>query len=641
MYTPDPSDVIYCKVIPMLIRKKPVFILAVLAVCVLLSTVPVLAASTQVHVVKYASDGTTVLSEQTLTYQQMRDTLPVLGDGTTHYYHQGPVFLDDPDPVVEQQLRWNPEEDINLLEKDMGAVRGTNVKVLCDLVGGMSAGETIRVKAIDGFLKYFAYDNVYGYSAREGPIGLVWEKNGLYPDTGYSDGMRLVWFADASTNPWGVHAFGNQDWHDAAAEEYWYYYVSMGESYPTTTGLSVQDVSEIAIFSDDPAPTPPAAGFTATMNTVTNPGFESGTLSGWAQSNASVANTIAHTGIYSAKLYSAKGSVSYIQQSLDLTNIDQITYYYRIDQAATGYLDVYIDSTKVTTFSTVAPWTAGTIDVSSYSGTHTIRFSARSGTSKTNKITAYIDDAAALREFPSGVTGYPPLAVTFRDTTTNNPTTWAWTFGDGCTSSAQNPFHTFTMPGSYAVSLTASNADGSDTETKAGFVTVNGYAPVAAFTGSPTSGSVPLTVTFIDQSTNTPTAWSWNFGDGGTSTTRNPIHQYTATGTYTVTLTATNAFGSDPETKSGYITVTAAGQAPVAAFTGSPTTGSAPLTVQFTDQSSGSPTSWSWNFGDRKTSTAQNPSHSYTKKGTYTVTLTVTNAYGSNALTKTGYIVVS
>ena len=68
--------------------------------------------------------------------------------------------------------------------------------------------------------------------------------------------MRLVWFADASlnSNPWGVHAFGNWDWHEAAAPEYWYIRYEGSEAYPTTTGLSVTDVSQITIYSDDPAP---------------------------------------------------------------------------------------------------------------------------------------------------------------------------------------------------------------------------------------------------------------------------------------------------------------------------------------------------------------------------------------------------
>jgi PKD repeat protein len=165
-------------------------------------------------------------------------------------------------------------------------------------------------------------------------------------------------------------------------------------------------------------------------------------------------------------------------------------------------------------------------------------------------------------------------------------------------------------------------------------------APVAAFSGSPTSGTVPLTVTFTDQSTGSPTSWSWTFGDGGTSTAQSPVYTYNSTGTYTVTLTATNTVGSDSETKTNYITVNAC-NAPVAAFVGSPTTGGAPLTVNFTDQSTNSPTSWSWTFGDAGTSTAQNPSHVYSTAGTYTVTLTAANSCGSDAETKTNYIAVT
>jgi len=84
-------------------------------------------------------------------------------------------------------------------------------------------------------------------------------------------------------------------------------------------------------------------------------------------------------------------------------------------------------------------------------------------------------------------------------------------------------------------------------------------APVAAFTGTPTSGTAPLAVSFTDQSTNSPTSWSWTFGDGGTATTQNPSHSYTTAGSYTVSLTATNSAGSDAETKTGYITVTTGG----------------------------------------------------------------------------------
>jgi hypothetical protein len=105
------------------------------------------AATTSVKITKYASDRTTVLSQTTITYQTMKDTLPVLGDGTTHYYLQGPIFKDDPNSTTQEMLRWNQEEDTNVQEKDMGAVKGTNLKDLCNLVGGMAAGDTLKVKS--------------------------------------------------------------------------------------------------------------------------------------------------------------------------------------------------------------------------------------------------------------------------------------------------------------------------------------------------------------------------------------------------------------------------------------------------------------------------------------------------------------
>ena len=146
----------------MVLLLDKMFLRSLIACLVILTfAVPTLAATTQVQIIKYANDGTTVLSAQNVTYQQMRDTMPVLGDGTTHYYHQGPLFVDDPDEATEQALRWNPEEDTNVLEKDMGAVKGTNLKDLCNLVGGMSAGEQVKVLSSDGWYKWFAYENVY------------------------------------------------------------------------------------------------------------------------------------------------------------------------------------------------------------------------------------------------------------------------------------------------------------------------------------------------------------------------------------------------------------------------------------------------------------------------------------------------
>ncbi|HSG98633.1 MAG TPA: PKD domain-containing protein [candidate division Zixibacteria bacterium] len=168
--------------------------------------------------------------------------------------------------------------------------------------------------------------------------------------------------------------------------------------------------------------------------------------------------------------------------------------------------------------------------------------------------------------------------------------------------------------------------------------------PVASFSGTPTSGDAPLQVNFTDLSSNNPDTWSWNFGDGNGSSVQNPSHTYTSAGTYTVTLTASNCAGSDVATQVNYITVNAppcTETTPVAAFSGSPTSGDAPLQVNFSDLSSNNPSAWSWNFGDGNGSTAQNPSHTYTSAGTYTVTLTASNCAGSDQATQVNYITVT
>ena len=159
----------------------------------------------------------------------------------------------------------------------------------------------------------------------------------------------------------------------------------------------------------------------------------------------------------------------------------------------------------------------------------------------------------------------------------------------------------------------------------------------AQFTQDTTSGSLPLTVHFTDQSTNSPTSWSWSFGDGNSSViSRNPTHTYTTCGAYNVILTVTNAAGSNTVTKTNLIHVL-----PIANFTGSPISGKIPLSVTFTDTSIGTPTSWAWKFGDGGTATTKTASHTYITAGTYTVSLIATNAAGSATATKTNYIVVN
>ncbi|MDD1705698.1 MAG: PKD domain-containing protein [Methanoregulaceae archaeon] len=165
----------------------------------------------------------------------------------------------------------------------------------------------------------------------------------------------------------------------------------------------------------------------------------------------------------------------------------------------------------------------------------------------------------------------------------------------------------------------------------------------ADFSGNPTAGYVPLAVQFTDLSTGFHDEWSWDFGDGGSSSSANPSHIYHDTGTYTVMLEVRDSSDgtSSTKTRSGYITVAAIPPVPVAAFTANVTTGPAPLAVKFTDLSTGSPHEWGWSFGDTSTSGVQNPVHTYTRPGYYTVTLAIRGLSGTDSETKVNYIHVT
>src|SRR5208282_485760 len=146
--------------------------------------------------------------------------------------------------------------------------------------------------------------------------------------------------------------------------------------------------------------------------------------------------------------------------------------------------------------------------------------------------------------------------IQFNDTSSGYPTAWLWNFGDGSTSTAQNPIYSYNTTGLKTVTLTSSlvtNASITNTTIKTDYINVTTappQAPVADFTGSPTTGNPPLVVQFDDTSAYLPTSWSWDFGDGYTSTLQNPSHTYTRVGIYNVNLTASNAYGSNSMIKS-------------------------------------------------------------------------------------------
>ena len=223
-------------------------------------------------------------------------------------------------------------------------------------------------------------------------------------------------------------------------------------------------------------------------------------------------------------------------------------------------------------------------------------------------------------------------AVSFTDTSIG-AAYWNWNFGDGATSTIQSPSHIFGTAGVYSVSLIAlNNANGCKAAIHQVTVLSTPSPPAAAFTYTPATPRAGQAVSFTDTSTGAPTSWLWAFGDGTSSTAQNASHTFAIAGTYHVTLTATNAAGSSAAPHD--VTVTLAGSSPVASFTFSPANPKPGQPVTFTDTSSGTPTSWSWAFGDIGAANTATTMHTFATAGTFTVALVVTNGFGSDSTSK-------
>jgi len=226
----------------------------------------------------------------------------------------------------------------------------------------------------------------------------------------------------------------------------------------------------------------------------------------------------------------------------------------------------------------------------------------------------------------------PPTAVTFTNSSSSNsPIIFQWNFGDGGTSTAQNPVYSYKANGKFNIQLIASTNNGCrDTVTKSisiGTVTPN-------FT-MPSGSCINKQVSFADSSQPTPISLSWSFGDGGLATGSVVSHAYASAGSYPVKLVANFGACTDSITKNFTVTSN-----PIAGFTSSGNRNSCQLPgiVQFQNTSVNAVT-YSWSFGDGQTSTLASPLHNYTKAGFYDVTLVATNQNGcSNTIIQHKYV---
>ncbi len=270
-------------------------------------------------------------------------------------------------------------------------------------------------------------------------------------------------------------------------------------------------------------------------------------------------------------------------------------------------------------------------------GTYTVKLVVRNadgtnGITKTNYITV---NAAPNVDFTSDLTtACLPAVIRFKDmssATVGSIVKWEWDFGDGTTSTQQNPVKSYTANGFYTVLLKTTTSTGcSYFRVKYGYIRVISgakanfdYALTSVCTG-------PFNTTFKNL-TSAPgnVSYNWNFGNGNTSTATDPNTTYLTTGTYNVLLIARSELGCSDSIRKA-ITITSTNTS----FTG-PDSACFNSPLSFRNTSAPAPVSSRWDFGDSTSSALANPTKTFTRPGTYQVKLVNTYASCIDSLTKT------
>jgi hypothetical protein len=417
---------------------------------IIILVVPVTAYTTNVTVRRYAVDGLTPITETTKSYQWLEANLPVYGDGNTYYYFQGPVFEGEweanyglsfpeyrtdwggtPPDWLESEEMWDrvwngtayeQKEETNWQTKNLGKLKGTNIRDLCNLVGGLPAGQKARIIATDNVDQYIPYSALYTPSSQLGPYVLTWYSVGAgesdvtsgYSGPDYPTGMRATFFSDTSRNENEEHVAGLGDQAEGLPQEYWYYY---GGQYPSMGGWTLKYVDRVYVYSNDAVPSP-VADFLANTKTgrILNGNFETGVLTPWTGSAATVSSSYSYKkDTYSLRLLAPASGSAWIQQSVDLTNVGSINFWRHYFGGTGKYMEVLVDGIVVANYTetTTVPNDLESIDITSYgfTGSHTIKINAVN-TNPSGSFTVYLDN---IEDYGPGTAGDAPLTVQFTE----------------------------------------------------------------------------------------------------------------------------------------------------------------------------------------------------------------------------------
>ena len=445
--------------------------------------------------------------------------------------------------------------------------------------------------------------------------------------------VTLASVAISPTGPVGVTPSGTSTFSASATS-------NTGSSLTSSTTFN-WSLSNTALGSLS-SPTGTSVTFTAGTSlgnlSICVNGTYSGTTKGPACSTISITNAPpALTSVTitpsTSQILGEGATVSYTAQALDqFGNNYPATYTWSVSTSTLGTFNASTGKTVIFTAGTT-PGATGTVTVTATNG-------PQQPPTASDSVSIF---GATATESTSG--GAAPLSVSFTGTAAGgtSPYSYNWNFGDGNTSTSQNPSHQYTCPGSFQPSLTVTDASGHSSTVSLSTISVTGSCGsgtlvTAKATGTPLTGSVPLTCDFTGSASGgtAPYTFSWNFGDGGTGTGQSLTHTYYSTGTFTVGLNVTDSAGHRSAPYTLTVTVNPApttGHLAIA-IAASPSNGSAPLAVTFAaavSGGSGTYTSFTWNFGDGGTGAGQYITHNYAtaRNQPYNVELTVTDSAGN------------